>query len=187
MIKYIPYLKINLEVTETPYGFNKINNFDNAFRGFKARDKVLCKSDLLASLIDVFEETTIKNYRGIISAIILGDVKDACTLSKMLIALYTDDSKFKEYINALFYLEKEETPFGTQIIRSLVQKVRDVESKWKMHFKKYGYKVFMSANGYLYYAVDDINRPISIPEQCDCEVLTYAKNWKGNFCRQGRD
>lgn len=187
MVKYLPYLKIDVNVEETKFGFNTIKGLDSLFVGFQARDKVLCKSDIIQSMTDIFEEETVTKYREIIYSIVTGYVQDADTLSGLLTALYADDEKFKEYVATMFYLEEEETPFGVQLVQSLVQKVRAIETKWKSHFKRYGCKVFLSANCCIYYAVDDANITITLPEDCECEVLSNAKVWKGNTTRQRRD
>lgn len=186
MVKYLPYVKVNIEVMETRNGFQQVNGLDSMFRGYQARDKVICKSDLFDSLSDIFEENTLKNYRDVVYAVISGNVCDAVNLSKYLTALYTSDQKFKMYIATMFYLEEKETPFGIQIMESLLEKIRMTEEKWKNHFKHYGCKVFFIANCCMYYAVDDVGMILTIPDDCNCEVLSNAKVWKGTTQRQGQ-
>lgn len=183
MLKYLPYLKVNVDVQETKFGFKEIPGLDSLFNGFQARDKVLCKSDMLLSMSDLFTETTLSKYREIIYAVVTGRVQEATQLSSLLTALYVDDEKFKEYVATMYYLDESTVPFGIQIIQSLVSKVNDTEYKWKEHFKKTGSKVFVVANCCMYYAVDDVNTTVLLPANCKCEVLSNAKNWKGNTSR----
>lgn len=186
MVKYLPYVKANVDVSETRNGFLQTNGIDEMFRGYQARDKVICKSDLFSSLSDIFEERTLTEYREVVYAVISGNVCDAVNLSKYLTALYTSDSKFKTYIATMYYLEEKETPFGIQILESLLEKVRITEERWRSHFKRYGCKVFFSTNCYIYYAVDDIGMILTVPDDCNCEVLSNAKVWKGITQIQGQ-
>ena len=186
MVKYLPYVKTNVEVLETRNGFQQVNGIDDMFRGYQARDKVICKSDVLSSLTDIFKDTTLSNYREVVYAILSGNVYDAENVSKLLTALYVEDGNFKTFISTMFYLEEKEISFGMQIIESLLERVRVTEERWKAHFKRYGCKVFFTANCCIYYAVDDVGMILPIPNDCNCEVLSRAKVWKGITTKQGQ-
>ncbi len=179
MEKYIPYAKINVNYSVTPNGYNNIDNLDSIFRGITARDKVICRSDLLTSLRDVVTEENLKKYRELLWAVLSGKLTDATSVSQILTAFYTDDKKFKEYITAQFYLERSNDSFGIQVLKDLIQRVATTEQVWRTHLKPQGVKVFEVANMYVYYAVDDIAMTLSLPKNCVCEVLSNAKIWQG--------
>lgn len=178
MVKYLPYAKVDIEYTVTPTGVTHVNGLEEVFKGFKARDKVICRSDLLMGLQDVFELDMLTKYRTVIYSLIAGLITNTEQISGIITELYAKDTKFKYFVSNMFYMDVSEVPFGVQVLSTLKSKLDNVEYTWKEFFKSTRAKPFFTATGYLYYAVDDIEFTLCVPTACECEVLSYAKNWK---------
>ena len=177
----LKYTKSNVSVDNYDTGLSLWNGIDEVYRDSNLREKVVVKMDIMDTLCKYFEKDTIKEYREVLLAVAEGRVTDPELLSKVITSLVEDDEIFPEKLNILFQSCPEDSSFGSYIIYSLASTIKSVENFYRTYFRGRAEVVVCLSHGYLYFSVPDENRDCLLPEEKECEVLSYAKSWKGTF------
>lgn len=162
------------------------DNIENMYRNQQFRDKVICRIDVSYYLERYLQRDTIKQYRPVIMMIAKGLLMDANKFSDIMMYLIDNDSKFVEEIVHLYHSCDEQSTFGHHIIQTFADVFREAENDYRSFFRHKPEVVICVSNGYLYFSFEDTERGPLLPDKVDYEVLSYAKNWKGEvrYCTE---
>lgn len=177
----IKYTKCTTTVTNYDTGLTDWENLDEFYRDRILRDKVVCRLDAALFLTKYFEEETVRTYRPVLMMMAKGLVTDPVKFSNCVKDFMQCDKKFRSAIHDIFNSCPEEQSFGGYIIDVLADVFKNAESTYRGFFRGKPEVVICISNGYLYFSVEDINKKPLLPDKIDCEVLSYAKNWRGDF------
>lgn len=177
----IKYLKDTTTVTTYDTGLTDWDNLDNLYRGKSLRNKVVVRFDVTKFLNKYFEIETIQEYRPVFMMIANGLVTDPNQFSAVLTQLVNTDKVFAKEVINLFHSCPEESSLGTHIIESIAGVFKSVELNYRSFFRGKPEVVICVSNGWLYFSVEDTEYTPVLPNEVECEVLSYAKNWRGNF------
>ena len=177
----VKYTKEEAAVIRYDTGFTEWENLDSYYKGRTLRNKVVCKFDAMLLLTDFFTQDIIKEYRDVFIAVAKGTITDPEFFSKVIKATIKADPVFANKITDLYYSCPEDVSFGSYIIMSLANRLSNIEADYRSFFRGSPEVVICMSNGYLYYSFEDSVEGPLLPDKVDCEVLSYAKNWTGNF------
>lgn len=175
------YTREELRVIYYDTGICDWSSIDEVYRGASIRDKVVCRFDVAQFLNVYFSEQVIKKYRPVLMMIAKAQVVDPNKLSGVLYDLLKMDEVFANKIHYLFHTCPEDISFGSHIIQKLADVFIDTEKRYKEFFTKRPEFVICVSDGWMYYSFNDTLDGPLLPDKVECEVLSYAKNWNGNF------
>ena len=110
-----------------------------------------------------------------------GKIEDPKQFSDVILQLINDDKVFAEEIVNLYHSCPEEQAFGYHIIRAIADVFKNVESDYRTFFRGRPEVVICISDGYLYFSFEDTDEGPLLRDKLECEVLSYAKNWRGKF------
>lgn len=177
----VKYTKCSTSVITYDTGLTDWDNIDALYRGAILRDKVVCKMDLAMLLSKYFSADTIKVYRPVLLMLAKGLVTDPIKFSNCIQDLIGKDEVFRNVIRDIFNSCPEDKSFGWHIIDVLADVFKNAESTYRSFFRGKPEVVICISDGYLYFSVEDALREPMLIDRLDCEVLSYAKNWRGDF------
>ena len=177
----VKYLKEVTDVITYDTGLTDWVNIDKLYRNKSLRNKVVVRFDVTEFLSKYFELKTIREYRPVFMMIANGLVTDAEKFSAVLTQLVNTDAVFKKEIVNLFHSCPEESSLGAHIIDSIANVFKSVELNYRSFFRGKPEVVICVSDGWLYFSVEDTEYAPELPNDVKCEVLSYAKNWRGNF------
>ncbi len=177
----VKYTKLTTTVTTYDTGLTDWENIESIYRDQSLRDKVVCRLDVTMLLSRYFELDTIRAYRPVIMLIVKGLVTDPTKFSNCIKDFMKLDSKFRSSIQDIYNSCPEEQSFGSYIIDVLADVFKNAESTYRGFFRGKPEVVICVSDGYLYFSIEDSMRVPTLPDKIDCEVLSYAKNWRGEF------
>lgn len=177
----VKYTKYSVTITTYDTGIADWDNVELCYRGESLREKVVCRLDACKFLDKYFLPSTIEKYRPVLMMIMKGIVSDPNTLSKCIYDLIDIDEVFREQIVHMFHSCPEDTTFGVYIIKTLADTLINAEINYRNFFRGLPQTVICISDGYLYFSVEDKNNEALLPDKVECEVLSYAKNWRGVF------
>lgn len=180
----LPYVKGQAEEYETRFGFVETSNL-SLYKDVLLRSKVVIRVDVLTSLKKIFKESSVISYRPLIYNLISGNNSDKNKISSVLIALCREDEVFYQYISELYYfnfdLLKPEMSFYNLIILEISKEYISKRDLQYSVIDYYRYTFIAEDKGYIYYAANDVNRPIFISRGMKGEPWSSAKNWTHQF------
>lgn len=177
----VKYTKSTTTVTTYDTGLTDWKDLDDCYKDMILRDKVVCKMDVSLLLTKYFEEDTVRKYRPVLMLMAKGLITDPVRFSNCVKDFIQCDKKFRSSIHDIYHSCPEEQSFGSHIIDVLADVFKNAESTYRGFFRGKPEVVICISDGYLYFSVEDINKEPMLIERLDCEVLSYAKNWRGNF------
>lgn len=177
----VKYTKCTTTVTTYDTGLTDWDGIDSFYRGQSLRDKVVCRLDTALLLTRYFEEETVRTYRPVLMLIVKGLVTDPDRFSKCIKEFMELDSRFRSAVQTIYNSCPEEQSFGNYIIEVLADIFKNAESTYRSFFRGKPEVVICVSDGYLYFSVEDSLRVPTLPDNIDYEVLSYAKNWRGDF------
>lgn len=175
----LKYTKENIVVITAPTGVEVWDGIDYYYND-KFRDKVICRVDAVRMMTDIFSKETLEKYRDVIFNI-AASTFGAKELSAKLLALAQIDEVFAMKLNEYYYTCDIDCSFGEYIINSLADRIRCQETRFREFFRGMTPSVICLSLGYLYICVPDIDTPMPMPKEVHTEVISYAKNWKGDI------
>lgn len=175
------YTKTPVRVIYYDTGITDWENLDDAYKEQFFRNKVICKADVSRFLNQFFLDTTVSKYRNELLTIAKAKVTDANILSHVMLQFIKEDSRFAERIHYLFHSCPNTTSFGSYLIQRLADVFRETEERYRTFFRGRPEVVICISDGYLYFSFEDSEVGPLLPDDLDCEVLSYAKNWNGNI------
>lgn len=177
----VKYTKCTTTVVTYDTGLTDWDGLDDIYKGSILRDKVVCKMDISMLLSRYFKEETIRKYRPVLLMIAKGLITDPVKFSNCIKEFIDIDEVFHDAIHDIFNSCPEEQSFGSYIIDVLADVFKNAESTYRSFFRGKPEVVICISDGYLYFSVEDVVREPMLIHKLDCEVLSYAKNWRGNF------
>lgn len=158
-------------------------NLDNCYLNQSVRDKVVCKFDATYVLQHYFSKETVTKYREALMKIANAEevALDAKTFSDAITTWLEEDEVFRNNIRTIYYSCPDNSSFGWHIINTFADAIKSVEAKYRSFFRGRPEVVICISNGYLYFSIPDIDYKPVLPDKVECEVLSYAKNWRGEF------
>lgn len=177
----VKYTKDTTRVITYDTGVTDWDDLDSFYRGRSLRNKVVCKADITMFLKELFSEEIISKYRPVLMMIAKGQITDPKQFSDVVKDLIKMDDVFRNKINFLFHGCPEDVSFGQYIIQNIAGIITDTETRYRTFFRGNPEVVICISNGWLYFSVEDILRAPMLPDEISCEVLSYAKNWNGQF------
>lgn len=181
----VKYTKCTTNTVVYDTGLKEWINLDSFYKDECIRDKVICKVDVTYYWKKYFSEEFIKEYRLVLMNIAKGLITDAKLFSGLMTEFIKMDSVFAQAIRDLFNSCPEDTVFGYYIIQCLADTLSSAEADYRNFFRGKPQVVICLSNGYIYFSVSDVNQEHSLPIELDCEVISYGKNWRGNFKTNG--
>lgn len=176
----IKYTRQLTSVQEYDTGIKDWAGIRDAYEGISIRDKVVCRLDACLSWDRFFKRETIIKYRKALMLIAKGLVTDPKQLSEAILQLVKIDETFSKAINNIFHGCPEDVPFGYHIMQTLANVLISTEEDYRSFFRGKSEVVICISDGYLYFSFEDSEAgPLLIEKDVECEVLSYAKNWKG--------
>lgn len=177
----LPYMPIEVNEVQTPYGFPEVIGIDN-YIDASLRGKVVFRVDTLYSISELITEDTISKYRMLLYNLISGNNRDKQAISKIFQALYFEDEKFRVFLGEKVYFDNlEEKSLYTAIMTSLHTLIKTAESRIIEEFNFKNIKYIASSKCFIYAAVSDVSMTVSVPKGFREELVSRAKVWKGNF------
>lgn len=186
MIAYTEKLKYAgiTDVYEFGFGLKSYMNIYDIYNCSSVRDKVICRACMLDYLKDYFSESTLIEYGEVIFMLCTRQVEDVNTISNCLIELMEKDPIFENKLKEIYAtMDKENISFGDAILNSIAGVLSGKEDYFRSYFRHKKEFVICVSDGWLYFSVQDENKPIDFPKDIRVEVLSYAKNWTGEFNR----
>lgn len=177
----IKYTRESTRVTTYDTGLTDWDNLDQFYRGQSLRNKVVCKTDATIFLKELFSEDIIKKYRPVLMMIAKGQLVDANQFSAVIKDFIKMDPVFANKINYLFHGCPEDRSFGSYIIENIAGIITDTEARYRTFFRGNPEVVICVSDGWLYFSFEDSLSGPFLPDKIECEVLSYAKNWKGQY------
>lgn len=177
----IKYTKMTIPVYHYDTGIELWEGIDSCFRGQQLRGKVVCKLDATDLMTDYFTAETLKKFRPVILMIAKGQVTDPTQFSNVIKEFIQMDETFANKIRDIYAGCPEDCSFGVHLIRTLASFFTNVESNYRTFFRGRPEVVICMSDGYLYYSFNDDETGPLLPDKVDCEVLSYVKNWNGEF------
>lgn len=180
----LPYVKEQAEEYETRFGFIETSNL-GLYKDVLLRSKVVIRVDVLFSMKKIFKENTIINYRILVYNLISGNNTDKNKISSVLLALCREDETFYKYISELYYfnfdLLKPNISFYDLVMLEISKEYMSKRDLQYSVIDYYKYTFIAEDKGYIYYAANDVNRPIFISRGMKGEQWSSAKNWTRKF------
>lgn len=177
----LKYTKSTTTVITYDTGITDYQNIDNLYRGQSLREKVVCKFDTAYLLCRYFKPETISKYRPVLMMIAKGQITDANQFSTVIRDFIEKDEVFAKQITSIFHSCPEEQNFGHYIEQCFADVFKNVEADYRNFFRGKPPVVICVSDGYLYFSFEDVITGPVLPDQVQCEVLSYAKNWRGDF------
>lgn len=177
----IKYLKETTTVKTYDTGLTDWENLDTLYRGRSLRNKVVLRTDITKYLTKYFMIETITKYRPVFMMIANGTITDPEKFSTIINELVNTDEVFAKEIVHLFHSCPDDYAFGVHIIESIADIFKNVESTFRSFFRGKPEVVICVSDGWLYFSVEDNYYTPELPDNIECEVLSHAKNWRGNF------
>lgn len=177
----VKYTRESTRVVTYDTGIQDWDNLDELYRGQSLRNKVVCKTDATIFLRELFSEDVIKKYRTVLMMIAKGQVTEPNQFSAVIKDFIKMDSVFANKINYLFHGCPEDRSFGSYIIENIAGIITDTEARYRTFFRGNPEVVICISNGWLYFSFEDSLSGPFLPDKIECEVLSYAKNWKGQY------
>ena len=87
MMTELPYLRIEVEEYETPFGYNVVSNL-KAYSGVSIRNNVIQRIDIISSMSECFTDENLEKYRSQIFKIMSGEFTDKDSICKVLTHFY---------------------------------------------------------------------------------------------------
>lgn len=179
----LKYTKEVLNVYTLPTGLRVWDKIDSYYKDYQFRDKVICRIDVVKLLTDTFSKKTLEAYRNAIFNIASLGISDPEKLSNMIITLAKNDVVFASKLNEYYYTCDIDCSFGEYIITSLANKILYYEDFFRQSFRGMTQSVICLSAGYLYICLPDVSGKHWMPCNAEVEVLSYAKNWRGEtYC-----
>lgn len=177
----VKYTREQAKVITYDTGIQDWENLDQYYQGQSLRNKVVCKTDITVFLNELFSEETIKKYRPVLMMIAKGLLTDPQQFSAVIKDFIKMDEVFADKINYLFHGCPEDISFGSYIIENIAGILKDTESRYRTFFRGNPEVVICTSDGWLYFSFEDSLSGPFLPDKIECEVLSYAKNWKGQY------
>ena len=177
----VKYTKATCNVLNYDTGLTDWEGLDLIYKDAILRNKVVCKLDVALMLNRYLTVDTIKTYRPVLMMIAKGTLKDPNQFSGVVNNLISIDEVFHKAIRDIFNSCPEDRSLGDYIIEVFADVFKNAENTYRSFFRGKPEVVICVSNGYLYFSIEDINNKPTLIEELDCEVLSYAKNWKGEF------
>lgn len=175
------YTNTDVAVNEYETGIKDWQCIDELYLNRKFRDKVICKIDATKFFNQYFSEDTIIKYRPVLMLIAKGCVRNPEQFSAVIKDFLEKDEVFATKINFIFHECPEDVSFGDYIIASLANILIETESRYRTFFRGRKEFVICMSDGWLYVSFDDDYTGPLFPDNVECEVLSYAKNWRGQI------
>lgn len=177
----IKYTKLETTVTTYENGLESWVGIANAFNDLSIRGKAVCRIDLLESFDDMFKEETRTEYRNAIMVLANGKCKDVNTISTVLKQLVELDPIFESKIINMYYGLRPDQSLGGVFLNELSSRIGYFDGFFRNFFRGKSEFVICVSDGYLYFSIEDINYELALPRLFKVEVLSNARNWKGNI------
>lgn len=178
-VKYTPY---TTEVTTYETGITDWKDIELAYRNRELRNKVVCRIDVLQKLSVYFMPETINEFRAVFLYVMKGLCRDPEMFSTFVKEMLNRDERFRRTIHDIYNGCPEEISFGEHLINAFANVIMNAEAMYRSFFRGKSQVVICTSDGYLYFStVDDAGEKLVLPEKVDCEVLSYAKNWRGDI------
>lgn len=176
----LPYSKEQSLMKETLNGYTIVDDADY-YDDLAVRNNVIVRIDVFGSLKQIFAEESIDRVRKTLFNTMSGLIEDKGVVSNVFQALYMSDNTFKRFLGEIYYFELED---GVSMYDAVVQKVKkaydDAFSRAYGNMSARRIKVLFESDGYIYFAVSDVDEPKYVPKGYKMEVVSRAKVWKGN-------
>lgn len=176
MLEYLPFLKRDFLVDTTPTGLKIYRDLYSICKVSKCRDVVICKSNGLYFLTDVFNMRTIEQYSKEIVTFITG-VMSIEDMSNFLLQVLKEDRDFYCWFYNFIMLEGISSAVGVHLINKLKSIISDSASG----LKENGLEVLCIDGADPYFVVRDLPGTLVLPRDIKLEALTHAKAWNGDF------
>lgn len=177
----IKYTREQTKVITYDTGLTDWENLDLYYRGQTLRNKVVVRADATIFLRELFSEEIIKKYRPVLMMIAKGLLTDANQFSAVIKDFIKMDEVFANKINYLFHGCPENISFGLYIIENIAGIITDTEARYRTFFRGNPEVVICISDGWLYFSFEDSLTGPTLPDEIECEVLSNAKNWKGQI------
>lgn len=177
----LKYTKTNISVCTYNTGIKDYINIDNIYRGSKLRDKVIYRVDGIRYLNKYFTDENITKYRAAFLSIIKDEITDPINLSEVIKKLLDIDNVFSEQIINIYHSCPEDNIFGKYLVQAMADCVLNAEKEYIKCFRESNTCVVGMENGYIYFAFDDNYYGPLVPSHINGEVVSYVKNWSGEF------
>ena len=182
MMTELPYLRIEVEEYETPFGYNVVSNL-KAYSGVSIRNNVIQRIDIISSMSGCFTDENLEKYRSQIFKIMSGEFTDKDSICKVLTHFYRTDKVFNKFVSTNYYFGSSagKTLYGI-IIEAFKDKYLEAYNKAYELLRGNYYKVICESEGYLYFATPDrMDFIVAVPAGYKEETISYAKSWKGEY------
>lgn len=177
----IKYTKTDVRVVHYDTGISDWEGIADVYRGQSIRNKVICRFDAAKFLNMYFSEETIRVYRPVLLMLAKAQVTDPTKFSGAIKDFIKMDSVFADKIHYMYHSCPEDVSFGVHVIQCLANVFVNTESRYRTFFRNRPEVVICISDGWLYYSFEDAKDGPLLPDKIECEVLSYAKNWNGNF------
>lgn len=177
----VKYTKCKTATKNYDTGLVDYDNIESFYKGQCIRDKVICRLDATYYFRKYFTEETINKYRPALMMLATGQVLDPETLSNVINEFIDIDKEFAKAIVRLFHSCPEDCIFGIYIIQCLADVLINAEQDYRNFFRGKPQVVICLSDGYIYFSVSDVDMKHYLPCNLECEVISYGKNWKGDF------
>lgn len=182
----LKYTKRLVDVFTYDSGLESWCDVDELFSETFVRNRVICKFDLIKTFHDLFLPSTIENYRDIVMWLFNRTYDDEDMLSQTIKALMEGDRVFNNKVVNIFYSLRQDESLGNKLLSCLSDRVLEQDSFYRAYFRNKPETFMFISEGYLYFAVADADYVVQLPDKCEVEVISYAKNWNGSIEITGR-
>lgn len=178
----LPYIRIEVEEHETPFGYNVVDNL-KVYRGVPIRNNVIQRIDVINSMTDCFSQEIIEKYRVQIFKIMSGEFRDMDSICQVFTHFYKVDKVFNKFVSTNFYFgDSSGKSLYDVIIKAFRDKYLEAYDKAYLLLRDSYYKVICESEGYIYFVTPDrVDFVVDVPVGYKEEVVSYAKSWKGVY------
>lgn len=181
----LDYVKETIDIGSSKFGLPISENVDLYYKDKVIRNRVILKLDIISSLTEYFDESTLSNYRNLIFQMVSGGITNPDLVVKTVNTLYQADATFKFYLGNTFYFNQDtkEKPLYGVIVKGLIQEYVRQRKAIEDNAIGFDYKLIVESNGYYYISGRDLDQEIILPEGFKEEVLSNARTWSGKIKR----
>ena len=176
------YTDVEVEPTQTPFGYKVVKGIETAYTGRFLRGKVVLRFDLLYLLTDVFSKEILDQYRNVIYSFIAGNLNDAEKISLVLQTLYENDNTFRLYLGELYYFraDKEKSIYAN-IVLDLKSKLEIARTDINHEVKSRGYRYIDESELGIYCSIDDVYGEVLRVSGVKTDIMSEPRNWNKTF------
>lgn len=180
-IQRLKYTHEDIEIITSATGLTTYNGVYDIYKGASLRNRVVCRADVVYVFNKFMSPDVAKMCRDALLRIASGDQSDPELFSSFMLTLAKEDKLFANSLNLMFGLCPTNVSFGGYIACTFANIINDEVEMYRRFFRGSDPMVVCYSDGYIYFSVVDENVIPELPVSIDVEMVSYAKNWRGNF------